>query len=81
MEMRPSTIVALIVLVLLIFVPAFFVDVEKVANDTPDANGREAPPPPTRTAAPANTPKANLAPIVPPPSNGPIVPRANGVVE
>lgn len=78
--MRPVTIVALIVLVLLIFVPAFFIDVESTANAAPDANGREAPPPPKPVAAPANTPKANTQPVQPP-HNGPITPRGNDVVD
>lgn len=77
-NMRPSTIVALIVLVALIFVPAFFININEVPKsngDLPDANGREAP-----TAPRPQNPPAKQPDVVPQP-NQPHTPRANDVVE
>ncbi|MBE7490135.1 MAG: hypothetical protein HS108_00005 [Planctomycetes bacterium] len=81
-SMRPSTLVALVILVALIFVPAFFISVNDVRdNALPDANGREPPPPPPREpVAPANR-----SPVLPPANDPPAGenrrPAGNSVVD
>ncbi len=76
--MRPSTIVTLIVLMALIFVPAFFINMEEIKPDENaplDSNGRDAPAPPQQPApGPQQQPAANTPPGKQPvpPDNAPV---------
>lgn len=45
-DMKPSSIIMLVVLVALIFVPAFFLRVEPIEDMSPGSNGIYTPPPP-----------------------------------
>lgn len=72
-DMKPSTLIMLIVLVALIFVPAFFLKVEPIDDGAPGNDGIYTPPPPVNrpTLPPirqGNQPK--------PPSD--VVPPADG---
>jgi hypothetical protein len=62
MEMKPATMIAMVFLIAVIFVPAMFIDVKGIEESIPpDANGLTpppigpiAPPPQAEDAPPAN---------------------------
>lgn len=76
-NLRPSTLIALVILLALIFVPAFFIDVQDMrGNQIPDANGRDAPP---AYAPPAPRDGQSNRPADPPPETP--VPRSNNLID
>lgn len=70
--MRPSTVIVLIVLSALIFVPAFFLDVGTMGKGG-DGNGEiVTPPPPGNRATMPPIDRSNRAPENKPVANGPV---------